>query len=267
MKAPVPLITRADDFGVSPGTNDAILACLDAGFVRNAGVMAPAPFLRHRFAELVERQGSFGPGLHATINSEWSGVRWGPVLARQEVPSLAGEDGTFYRSTQELDSKGALPEIVAEISAQLDLVRRLGLRPIYLDTHMVFTWIPGVADALATLCQNEGLIFANSAGFASLPLPFSQEVTPEALADALAGFESGHPGQRPVWVFHPAMRDEVSEQFFFDPAAPSSSVADSRHCEFAGLSDAARMSDLARKANARPSQYPRHSAWPIAPEN
>lgn len=247
------LITRADDFGASPGTNDAILGCLDAGFVRNVGVMGPGPFLRHRLSELVGRQDAFCPGLHATLNSEWAGIRWGPVLAPEDVPSLVREDGTFHSDSQTLHERGVVSEMLAEISAQLDLVRRLGLRPRYLDTHMVFTWIPGVAEALAGLCQREGLVFANGPGFESLPLKL--DVTAGELAGAMAGMAATHPGTRPVWVSHPAKRDDVSEKFFFDPGQPSASVAESRHREYAKLSDAAAMSGLARDANVQPSEY------------
>ena len=249
------LITRADDFGVSPGTNDAILECLDAGFVRNVGVMAPGPFLRRRFAELVERQGSFCPGLHATLNSEWAEFRWGPVLAYGEVPSLVREDGTFHSSTQVLHGRGAVSEMLAEISAQLDLVRRLGLRPLYLDSHMVFTWIPGVAEALDGLCQKEGLLFANGPGFASLPLTLESSLTPGALAGAMADFAAAHPGQRPVWVFHPAKFEEAGKTYFSDPARPSGFVAESRHHEFENLSDCGRMADLSRASHVQPCAY------------
>ena len=215
--------------------------------------MGPGPFLRHRLSELVERQDAFCPGLHATLNSEWAGIRWGPVLAPEDVPSLVREDGTFHSSTQTLHERGVVSEMLAEISAQLDLVRRLGLRPRYLDTHMVFAWIPGVAEALAGLCQREGLVFANGEGFASLP--FKLDATASEIAEALAGMVATHPGTRPVWVSHPAKRDDVSEKFFFDSARPSASVAESRHREFAKLSDAAGMSGLARAANVQPSEY------------
>ena len=215
--------------------------------------MGPGPFLRHRLSELVGRQDAFCPGLHATLNSEWAGIRWGPVLVPEEVPSLVREDGTFHCDSQALHERGVVSEMVAEISAQLDLVRWLGLRPRYLDTHMVFTWIPGVAEALAGLCQREGLVFANGPGFASLPLKL--DVTAGELAGAMAGMAATHPGTRPVWVSHPAKRDDVSEKFFFDPGQPSASVAESRHREFAKLSDPAAMSGLARDANVQPSEY------------
>lgn len=214
--------------------------------------MAPGPFLRYRLSELVARQGEFCPGLHATLNSEWAGIRWGPVLAVSDVSSLVREDGTFHNSTQTLHERGVVSEMLGEISAQLDLVRSLGLRPRYLETHMVFTWIPGVTEALAGLCQSEGLIFANGPGFSSLPLDV--EVTPGELAGALGRIASTHPGTRPVWVSHPAKRDEFSERFFSEPGQPSASVAESLR-EFAIFSDAVDMASLARAANVQPSEY------------
>jgi hypothetical protein len=145
--------------------------------------------------------------------------------------------------------------MIAEISAQLDLVRRLGLRPLYLDTHMVFNWIPGVAEALDALCQSEGLIFANGPGFASLALTLVASVAPGALAGALADFASAHPGVRPVWVFHPAKFEEAGKTYFSDPSRAPGFVAESRDREFEILSDAGGMADLARGANVQPTEY------------
>ena len=233
------IITRADDFGVSPGTNDAILECLDAGFIRNVGVMAPAPFLSHRWEELLERQDSFCPGLHATLNSEWAALRWGPVLPAAQVTSLVEADGTFHRKTHILNERGKLREMMAEIRAQLGLLRKLGLRPRYLDCHMMFIWIDGVADALTELCLAEGLLFANGPGFASISLPLKAEapLTAREIAGAVDNLARENTETLPFWLFHPARRDSVSEKFYPDPAQPSTAVASARHYEYATLTD------------------------------
>jgi predicted glycoside hydrolase/deacetylase ChbG (UPF0249 family) len=254
---PTQVLIQADDFGASPGTNEAILDCLDAGFVRNVGVMAPLLSLPHRFGELLERQTTFCPGLHATLTSEWAALRWGPLLPWTRVPSLIEPDGTFYRTTQTLHQRGVVAEMLEEIRSQLDHLRRLGLRVRYLDTHMCFAWIPGVADALTALCQTEGLIFVKEPAFSSLAMPAPSAVgwTPDQLRAALAGFAAAHPAARPVWIFHPAKHDAVSAKFYSDLGKPTSAVAEDRQREYAFLSDTARMTALLRSANVQPTTY------------
>lgn len=242
MSGPSPAITRADDFGASPGTNDAILACLDAGFIRNAGVMVPAPHLSHRLGELVARQDEFCLGLHATLNSEWAHHRWGPCSPVDKVPSLVRPDGTLHESTSTLNESGNLDEMRSEILAQLSLARGLGLSPRYLDTHMNFAWIPAVADMLENLCREEGLVFGNSARFAAAPSPFG-------------GVSESPPDTIPVWIFHPAERDHVSELFYLDPDKPETAVAESRHREFRLLTDRDLCAQTLARHGARPARY------------
>jgi hypothetical protein len=246
---------RADDFGASPGTNDAILECLDAGFICNVGVMAPAPFLGHRLEELVARQEEFCLGLHATMNSEWASLRWGPVLPAGDVPSLVGPDGTFHKTTALLNERGIATEMIREVEGQLAKVISLGLRPRYLDTHMGFSWIAGIADALAGLCRREGLIFADGHAFCGLPLPLTGPPPAQEVRAAIRSLAECHAGARLVSVFHPAKLDASSAIFFSDAAHPSSEVGEARHREYQTLTNVAFMSEWTASANILPSAY------------
>jgi predicted glycoside hydrolase/deacetylase ChbG (UPF0249 family) len=229
---PAGLVVRADDFGASPGTNDAILAAAAAGHVLNIGVMAPAPFLEHRWNDLLDIQENACVGVHATINSEWHRLRWGPLSP--DVPGLVEADGTFHRTTQATAGSARVEEIVREIRAQIESLRRRGLRPRYLDTHMGFQWIPGVEAALDRLCASEGLVFAQSPQFAHFryQLPQGGGFQPDALDQAL--LETGDPLL--VWIFHPAHRDAISD-LFYPGENPSADVAMRRACEAALLED------------------------------
>jgi predicted glycoside hydrolase/deacetylase ChbG (UPF0249 family) len=185
----MPLITRADDFGSSPGANSAILDAIDAGFVRNVGLMAPAPFFTHRIDELRERQQDLCLGLHATLTSEWPRFPWGPLLTEEQVPGLTLPDGRFPPDSQALGQRATVPEMMAELSAQLERVRQEGFFPQYLDCHMGFSWLPGVEAALQRLCDQENLVFANHASYVSLPILLSGDNDPtlEEIAAALEG--------------------------------------------------------------------------------
>ncbi|MCX6971783.1 MAG: ChbG/HpnK family deacetylase [Verrucomicrobia bacterium] len=252
---PTPVVMRADDFGASPGTNDAILECLDAGFIRNVGVMAPAPFLAHRLEELAARQDGFCLGLHTTMNSEWASLRWGPVLPAGAVPSLVEPDGTFYRTTALLNERGIAAEMIREVEEQLAKLNALGLQPRYLDTHMGFSWMDGIADALAGLCHREGLIFADGHAFCGLPLPLTDPPPAQNVRAAIQGLTETHPGARLVSVFHPAKLDSSSALFFPDAARPSPEVGEARHREYLTLTNVAFMAGWTATANILPSAY------------
>jgi len=232
--AALKLLTRADDFGASPGTNEAIIACLRAGFIRNAGIMAPTVHLNHQFDALKELADEACLGLHATLNSEWEDVRWGPVSGPAKVPNLVQADGTFLQNPVMTHELGSLDEIMTEIAAQLEKVRKMGVSPVYLDAHMGFYWIPGLIERLRVLCEKEGLILDHDRGFEGLGLKFMEEkVTPATLLDRAREEQA----TRSICVFHPARRDSVTERFFVKGKPPSDSVCREREAEFKLLTD------------------------------
>jgi len=232
-----PLITRADDFGASPGANDAIIDAVRSGAIRNVGVMVVGPHLDHRFDELIAMRDQFALGLHAAVNSEWENVRWGPVLPANRTPSLVRADGTFDASTNLTNERANPNEILAEVTAQLDRLRRLGAEPDYLDTHMVFSWIEAVGPRLKQLCQREGILFANDDAFEQFG------------AAKLEEWEPGPSKRAPVVIFHPAYRDAVSESF-------GESVAQARDAEARLLTDPARWKELQERLGFTPARYP-----------
>lgn len=238
MQALGQLITRADDFGASPGANAAIIAALRAGFLRNAGVLVPGTFVHHRLEELAELSKGTCLGLHACINSEWERPRWKPLLPPSQIPSLIESDGTFLKTPRETHRHGRLEEIVAEISAQLRHLRALGIDPAYLDCHMVFTWLEGVTDALADLCAREGMIYAHSSTFVQ-----------RSWAARAALPELASKGSRmPVVFAHPAFRDEVSEGF-------GEACCRERADEAALFTDVSRTAQLCAQEGIEPLRY------------
>jgi predicted glycoside hydrolase/deacetylase ChbG (UPF0249 family) len=233
MKSTIPqhgLLLRADDFGASPGTNDAILAAVAAGHILNIGTMAPGPSIDHRWNELLEIQEHACVGVHATLNSEWQLVRWKPLSP--DVSTLVEADGTFHRTTQATARSARPEEIVREVRAQIDALRRRGLNPRYLDTHMGFHWIPGVDTALTQLCKCEGLIYAHTPGFTTFRCPTSMEGMDlqKAVIDQALN-EVAQPCL--VWIFHPAHNDSVTRMFYLE--APSENIAANRAREAALL--------------------------------
>ncbi len=243
----IQLFLRADDFGITPGTNDAILAAVEAGVPLNIGVMAPGPSLRHRWNDLLAVQDRACVGVHVTANSEWAELRCGPILPAADVPTLVEADGTFHRSMSGRDQLVSVAEIRREAEAQLGLLRGAGLEPRYLDTHMPFVWIPGVRDTLEDLCEREGLIFADSEVYTLLRLP------PDASASEIRSAIAASGGDRVFWRFHPAWEDEQSPRLYIKD--PSPEVSRQRAREARILGDPAFLERLRSLGNIRPAFF------------
>jgi len=218
----VRLLARADDIGSFHSANRAILEAYRDGIVRNTSVLA----VGHCFDEAVEMvKGEPGLclGLHSTITAEWENARWAPVLPADEVPALVDGQGHLVRQAGDADDQGATVEqILAEVMAQLDKARDAGLNIEYLDTHMGFSWIDGVSDALAELCARKGLVYANGCGGLQR-LPKSDAECPVvAVAEGIAKLRAGDA----ILVTHPAYDDEEMREVHLAGQAPGEIAAE-----------------------------------------
>lgn len=194
--APLRLLVRADDAASARAANEAIFETVTRGIVRNVSVMAAGPELEHA-ATLLKDLPGVAFGLHCTLNAEWPARRWRPLLAPADIPSLVDADGAFTDHPNRLAERGfVLAEIEAELSAQLARLRSAGFRPVYLDTHMGFQWLDGVAALLAALAAREGLVCDGPATHPRLPAPKGVTL-PEAISAAHGGpfVRITHPGK------------------------------------------------------------------------
>lgn len=250
------LITRADDFGASAGANHAILEAVRGGFIRNVGLMAPGPALKEGVAALLNLPDSIRPclGLHATVNSEWESHRWGPLLPEGKNGGLARADGTFHPFPK-LTAETASPRtILAEVKAQLRHLRSLGVPVEYMDTHMGFAWIPGVREGLVSLAREEGLVWNDPDLFPSLKLSFRED-PPPGPGDVLAQMRSLSIDTA-VWVFHPNVRDPLSESLHVVGEDPSDTVARQREEEYRLVTNPAWVKPFLRDPRLRLCTYP-----------
>jgi predicted glycoside hydrolase/deacetylase ChbG (UPF0249 family) len=81
-------------------------------------------------------------GIHLTAISEWAHYRWGPVTAREKVPSLLdkglpGQARYFYdfEHMSEFMAQVRPDQLEMEFRAQIEVVLAAGLRPTHLDWH------------------------------------------------------------------------------------------------------------------------------------
>ncbi len=131
------LIINADDFGAFQCGNAAVMELLPdpASALTSSTVMTPAPWAPQacRFAA---QNPQLGIGVHLTLTSEWSSLRWAPV-AQGDTSSLRDEEGYMWHHTRDVELHADLAQIRAELRAQLDRCRRLGLTtPSHMDNHM-----------------------------------------------------------------------------------------------------------------------------------
>jgi predicted glycoside hydrolase/deacetylase ChbG (UPF0249 family) len=218
MPGAVRLVVRADDAGSCVSANEAVAEACAAGTARNVSLMVPGPAFEDAARRFAGRD-DICIGLHVTLNAEWAGPKWGPVLPASEVPTLVDPaTGFFTPFPKDLHQRGfSVAEAVAEAEAQLARARAAGLAIAYLDEHMGVGWLPGLRDALAALARREGLIDAGSLHLPGLPRVetcVGSEDDADALANRwLAALDACEPGTY-LLVTHPG-KDAPDMQAFY----------------------------------------------------
>jgi chitin disaccharide deacetylase len=208
------IVFRGDDAGCAENANLGIWDCVEAGVLRNVGVMTPGPAFEHA-ASLFRGVNQIDFGLHVTLNSEWESVKWGPTLPAEEVQSLM--DGAFF--TQQpavLQHRGfSVEEAVAEIQAQLEKGRRAGFEFSYIDQHMGVGWIDGLGDRIERLAETEGLHTGE----------FLQELAPGD--SLLARIQNSSDAESYLYVTHPC-RDGADVRLFWHEGLGLNQIAHER---------------------------------------
>ena len=129
------LIVHGDDLGMSHSVNTATVKAFATGLVNSGSIMVPCPWLTE-IAAYARANPQADLGLHLTLTSEWTNLRWGPVSSRDRVASLLDKDG-YFRLTESEAAKYADPkEVEMEIRAQIEKAKALGIVPTHLDSHM-----------------------------------------------------------------------------------------------------------------------------------
>jgi predicted glycoside hydrolase/deacetylase ChbG (UPF0249 family) len=153
------LIINADDFGMCHATNAAIFRTLTEGVARSTTLMVPCPWALHAMHWL-QTNPDVAFGIHLTAICDGADYRWGPLTARDRVPSLIDETGYFYRFERmaEFLAQVNLDELEVEFRAQIEAVLAAGLKPTHLDWHALrIGGRPDIADVMLGLAKEYGL--------------------------------------------------------------------------------------------------------------
>jgi predicted glycoside hydrolase/deacetylase ChbG (UPF0249 family) len=129
------LILHADDAGMSHDSNMGIKEALEDGVLTSMSTMMPCPWVPEWAAYCKENPG-IDNGLHLTLTSEWANYRWGPLAGKFIVPGLADEEGCLWDNVPLVVEHATAKEVEAEIRAQVDRAKTMGMPITHLDTHM-----------------------------------------------------------------------------------------------------------------------------------
>lgn len=130
------LILNADDFGMYPAINDAIITTLMDGIVTSTSLMMPCPAAAAAVQSLRDHP-EVDFGVHLTVIRDLPNYRYGPLAPVASVPSLIDAAGHFLTTDDhaQLLTQARLDELVIEFRAQIDAVLAAGLAPTHLDWH------------------------------------------------------------------------------------------------------------------------------------
>ena len=126
------LIVNADDFGLTPGVNRAILEAHASGVVTSTTLMANAGGFEDA-VRLTQTSPGLSVGCHVVL------VDGAPVSNPSQVPTLtdSGEFGARLTSFAMRTVGGSInpAEVETEVAAQIQKLQGAGIEPSHLDTH------------------------------------------------------------------------------------------------------------------------------------
>jgi predicted glycoside hydrolase/deacetylase ChbG (UPF0249 family) len=145
------VVVHADDVGMCEASLSAFQSLAEGERISSASVMVPCPWFPATAAWCRGRP-AIDVGVHLTLNSEWAGYRWAPLLGSR-VSSLQDVLGYFPRSPEELHGQARLDHVYLEACAQMDRAAASGLEVTHIDTHIFTLRHPRYVDAYLRLTR------------------------------------------------------------------------------------------------------------------
>jgi predicted glycoside hydrolase/deacetylase ChbG (UPF0249 family) len=135
------VILHMDDIGMCQSSITALEHLWDFGTISSGATMVPCPWFP-AVAQICRKNPDIDIGVHATLNSEWEMMRWGPISSRDPDTGLLDKDGYFHQWSPAVQ-QSAKPEAVAvEIEAQVERALAAGIDVTHVDTHMGTVMFP-----------------------------------------------------------------------------------------------------------------------------
>jgi predicted glycoside hydrolase/deacetylase ChbG (UPF0249 family) len=153
---PTRLIVNADDFGLTPGINQAIIELHRAGAITSATLMANGAAFSHA-ARLALDHPTLGVGCHLVFTG---GI---PVSHPESILTLLGADGKTFRPSLVDFAQAALrgninpDDLARETQAQIQKLQRAGIDVTHIDTHKHTHLLPMVARPILHIANRCGI--------------------------------------------------------------------------------------------------------------
>jgi len=154
------LIVNCDDFGMYDAINAAVIDSIETGIASSCSLMVPCPSALPAM-HLLRQRPQIPFGIHLTLVCDTARYRWGPLSAKEKVPSLLDDKGelfTWPAGRPELLARARLDEVELEFRAQISTVADAGLTPTHLDFHCLADGGRGdILDLTTALAAEYGL--------------------------------------------------------------------------------------------------------------
>lgn len=150
------LIVNADDFGLAPGVNRAILELHAAEVLTSATLMAQAPSTEEA-VNMALAMPTLGVGCHIVL------VDGTPVSDKSSIPSLVDQtNGAFYPTPGSFlkrlfTARIRSADIESEAAAQIALLQSYGLRLTHVDTHKHMHMFPAILRPVLRAAKTAGI--------------------------------------------------------------------------------------------------------------
>lgn len=138
------LLVRGDDIGFCHSANVACIESYKFGIVRSVELMPPTPWFPEAVKLLNENPG-LDVGIHLTMNSEWSNLKWRPLTNAKSITDSNGfffpmvwKNQNFGKGACIQESDWDIKEIEAELRAQIELSLKHVPHISHLTGHMGF---------------------------------------------------------------------------------------------------------------------------------
>jgi len=125
-----------NDVGMYHAINAAVLHSIEEGIASSCSLMVPCPWALHAM-HLLRQRPEISFGIHLTLFCDTTHYRWGPLTAKEKVPSLLDGAGELFTPAKvpELLAQARLDQVELEFRAQVNTVVNGGLTPTHLDWH------------------------------------------------------------------------------------------------------------------------------------
>jgi len=194
---PPRLIINADDFGLTPGINRAVIELHQAGVVTSATLMATGPAFEDA-VKLALANPTLGIGCHLVL------VDGIPISHPDSIPTLLGADAKTFRPSILDFAQAALrrtieqDDLARETQAQIQRIQRAGIDVTHIDSHKHTHVFPSVAETVFHI--------ANRCGVASIRNPIEPR-----WSSSMAGSVGRRLGLRIFDVFAPPFERMTQE--------------------------------------------------------